>query len=143
MAVIISGMMNSSSRRVRCKAFETLRSVAEEDKDNRVVLGLVAGFLFTCSASFSSCLFLDDIFYAWSYGCRGNHSYNCEAVSLLYVLSKTNSVCEKIDDSMEQKFILGGMASSKSEKLLTVGSWKNTRESEKVWKEYEANGWKW
>lgn len=37
-------MLKSSSRRVRCKALETLRIVAEEDLDNKVV-GRFSGFL--------------------------------------------------------------------------------------------------
>lgn len=40
----ISDMLKNSSRKVRCKALETLRIVAEEDNENKVVQGLLVFF---------------------------------------------------------------------------------------------------
>ena len=48
----IVDMLKSSSRKVRCKALETLRIVVEEDSDNKVVTGL----LDVCIASLTSSL---------------------------------------------------------------------------------------
>jgi len=40
----IADMLTNGSRKVRCKALETLRIVAEEDNDNKVVQGLLVFF---------------------------------------------------------------------------------------------------
>nr|XP_019703189.1 U-box domain-containing protein 44 [Elaeis guineensis] len=124
---MISGMMKSSSRKVRCKALETLHIVAAEDKDNKEAIA--AGDTIRTIVKFLS----------------HEHSQEREeAVSLLYELSKSESLCEKIGGVNGAILILVGMASSKSENLLTVERAEKTLENlEKCEKKCEANGGKW
>ncbi|XP_008807890.1 U-box domain-containing protein 44-like [Phoenix dactylifera] len=109
---MISGMMKSSSRRVRCKALETLRIVAEEDNDNKEAMA--AGDTIRTIVKFLS----------------HEHSQEREeAVSLLYELSKSECVCEKIGGVNGAILILVGMSSSKSENILTVERAEKTLEN--------------
>lgn len=63
---MIVDMLKSSSRRVRCKALETLRIVVEEDSDNKVVTGLV----FHCSEllTYSWSVSDDTLYFTGIYG---------------------------------------------------------------------------
>ncbi|KAG1355330.1 U-box domain-containing protein 44 [Cocos nucifera] len=109
---MISGMMKSSSRRVRCKALETLRIVAAEDNDNKEAIAV--GDTIRTIVKFLS----------------HEHSQEREeAVSLLYELSKFESLCEKIGGVNGAILILVGMASSKSENILTVERAEKTLEN--------------
>lgn len=100
---MIIDMLKSSSRKVRCTALETLRIVVEEDDDNKEILG--QGDTVRTIVKFLS------------------HELSREreeAVSLLYELSKSEALCEKIGSINGAILILVGMTSSKSENLLTV-----------------------
>ncbi|KAG1362688.1 U-box domain-containing protein 44 [Cocos nucifera] len=109
---MISGMLKSSSRRVRCKALETLRIVVEEDGDNKEAMA--AGDTIRTIVKFLS----------------HEHSQEREeAVSLLYELSKSEPLCEKIGGVNGAILILVGMASSKSENLSTVERAEKTLEN--------------
>ncbi|XP_038973994.1 U-box domain-containing protein 44-like [Phoenix dactylifera] len=109
---MISGMLKSSSRRVRLKALETLRIVAEGDNDNKEATA--AGDTIRTIVKFLS----------------HEHSQEREeAVSLLYELSKSEPLCEKIGGVNGAILILVGMASSKSENLSTVDRAENTLEN--------------
>ncbi|KAK0577351.1 hypothetical protein LWI29_031767 [Acer saccharum] len=99
----IVDMLKSSSRKVRCKALETLRIVVEEDSDNKEILG--QGDTVRTIVKFLS---------------HELSKEREEAVSLLYELSKSEVLCEKIGSVNGAILILVGMTSSKSENILTV-----------------------
>ncbi|KAL4557584.1 hypothetical protein LXL04_035767 [Taraxacum kok-saghyz] len=113
---MIVEMLKSTSRKVRCIAFETLRVVVEDDDDNKEIMAegdkvrTIVKFL--------------------------NHEQSQEreeAVSLLYELSKSEALCEKIGSVNGAILILVGMTSSKSENLLIV------EKAEKVLENLEKN----
>ncbi|KAG6505970.1 U-box domain-containing protein 44-like isoform X1 [Zingiber officinale] len=99
---MIADMLKSSNRKIRLKALETLRVASEED-DNKEAIA--AGDTIRRIVKFLS----------------PEHSQETEeAVSLLYELSKSETLCEKIGGVSGVILILVGMASSKSEKHLTI-----------------------
>ncbi|KAM0019571.1 putative U box domain, armadillo-like helical, Zinc finger, RING/FYVE/PHD-type [Helianthus debilis subsp. tardiflorus] len=100
---MIVDMLKSSSRRVRCRALETLRIVVEDDDDNKEIMA--EGDNVRTIVKFLS---------------HEQSKEREEAVSLLYELSKSESLCEKIGSVNGAILILVGMTSSKSENLLTV-----------------------
>ncbi|XVE94393.1 hypothetical protein REPUB_Repub02eG0004800 [Reevesia pubescens] len=100
---MIVDMLKSSSRKVRCKALETLQIVAEEDADNKAILA--EGDTVRTIVKFLS---------------HEQSKEREEAVSLLYELSKSEALCEKIGSINGAILILVGMTSSKSENVLTV-----------------------
>ncbi|CAK9180330.1 unnamed protein product [Ilex paraguariensis] len=100
---MIVDMLKSGSRRVRCKALETLRIVAEEDSDNKEIMA--EGDTVRTIVKFLS---------------HEQSKEREEAVALLYELSKSETLCEKIGSVNGAILILVGMASSKSENILTV-----------------------
>ncbi|KAJ6684597.1 RING-TYPE E3 UBIQUITIN TRANSFERASE [Salix purpurea] len=109
---MIIEMLKSTSRRVRCKALETLQTVVEDDADNKVVPGLlvIAAILAEGDTVRTIVKFL-------------SHEPSIEreeAVSLLLELSKSEALCEKIGSINGAILILVGMTSSKSENLSTV-----------------------
>ncbi|CAL5384454.1 unnamed protein product [Camellia sinensis] len=100
---MIVDMLKSSSRRVRCKALETLQIVAEEDSDNMEIMA--EGDTVRTIVKFLS---------------HEQSKEREEAVSLLFELSKSETLCEKIGSVNGAILILVGMTSSNSENLLTV-----------------------
>ncbi|KAK6939213.1 U-box domain [Dillenia turbinata] len=100
---MIVDMLKSSSRKVRCKALETLRIVAEEDADNKEIMA--EGDTVRTIVKFLS---------------HELSKEREEAVSLLYELSKSETLCEKIGSVNGANLILVGMTSSISENVLTV-----------------------
>ncbi|XP_057470020.1 U-box domain-containing protein 44-like [Actinidia eriantha] len=100
---MIVDMLKSSSRRVRCKALETLLIVVEEDSDNKEIMA--EGDTVRTIVKLLS---------------HEQSKEREEAVSLLYELSKSETLCEKIGSINGAILILVGMTSSKSEHLLTV-----------------------
>ncbi|KAL6995990.1 hypothetical protein U1Q18_006128 [Sarracenia purpurea var. burkii] len=100
---MIVDMLKSSSRSVRCKALETLRMVVEEDTDNKEIIA--EGDTVRTIVKFLS---------------HEQSKEREEAVSLLFELSKSDTLCEKIGSINGAILILVGMTSSKSENLLTV-----------------------
>ncbi|KAJ1427408.1 Zinc finger, RING/FYVE/PHD-type [Sesbania bispinosa] len=106
---MIVDMLKSSSRKIRCRALETLRIVVEEDDENKVGIGLLE-LLAEGDTVRTVVKFL-------------SHELSKEreeAVSLLYELSKSETLCEKIGSINGAILILVGMTSSKSEDLSTV-----------------------
>ncbi|MCL7036820.1 hypothetical protein MKW94_017949 [Papaver nudicaule] len=96
-------MLKSSSRRVRSATLETLQIVAEEDEDNKEIIG--EGDTVRTIVKFL------------------NHEHSKEreeAVSVLYELSKSEALCEKIGMVPGAILILLGMSSSDSENVLAV-----------------------
>ncbi|MFS7937258.1 putative U box domain, armadillo-like helical, Zinc finger, RING/FYVE/PHD-type [Helianthus anomalus] len=100
---MIVDMLKNTSRKVRFRALETLRIVVEDDNDNKEIMAegdkvrTIVKFL--------------------------NHEQSKEreeAVSLLYELTKSESLCEKIGSVNGAILILVGMTSSNSENLLIV-----------------------
>ncbi|KAK6939095.1 U-box domain [Dillenia turbinata] len=100
---MIVDMLKSSSRKVRCKALETLRIVAEDDTDNKEIMA--EGDTVRTIVKFLS---------------HELSKEREEAVSLLYELSKSETLCEKIGAVNGAILILVGMTSSNSENVLTV-----------------------
>ncbi|KAE8057418.1 hypothetical protein FH972_014113 [Carpinus fangiana] len=100
---LIVDMLKSSSRKVRCRTLETLRIVVEDDAENKEMLA--EGDTVRTIVKFLS---------------HELSKEREEAVSLLYELSKSEMLCEKIGSVNGAILILVGMASSKSENLLTV-----------------------
>ncbi|KAK3038811.1 hypothetical protein RJ639_028533, partial [Escallonia herrerae] len=113
---MIIDMLKSSSRRVRCRALETLRIVAEEDSDNKEILA--EGDTVRTIVKFLS---------------HDQSKEREEAVSLLYELSLSELLCEKIGSINGAILILVGMTSSKSENLLTVEKSDKTLENLEKW----------
>ncbi|PON33113.1 Coatomer beta subunit [Parasponia andersonii] len=100
---MIIDMLKISSRKVRCRALETLRIVVEENDENKEMLA--EGDTVRTIVKFLS---------------HEQSKEREEAVSLLYELSKSESLCEKIGAINGAILMLVGMTSSKSENLLTV-----------------------
>ncbi|KAF6159789.1 hypothetical protein GIB67_030047 [Kingdonia uniflora] len=100
---MIVDMLKSSSRRVRCKALETLRIVAEEDTENKEVIA--QGDTIRTLVKFLS---------------HDLSKEREEAVSLLYEISKSEVLCEKIGAVNGAIILLVGMTSSKSENILAI-----------------------
>ncbi|RWR98103.1 U-box domain-containing protein 44-like protein [Cinnamomum micranthum f. kanehirae] len=109
---LIVYMLKSSSRKVRCKALETLRIVAKDDIENKEAMA--EGDTIRTIVKFLS----NDL-----------SQEREEAVSLLYELSKSESLCEKIGGVNGAILILVGMSSSKSENVLTVEKVEKTLEN--------------
>ncbi|KAL8233462.1 hypothetical protein R6Q59_019562 [Mikania micrantha] len=99
----VADMLKSTSRKVRFRALETLRSVVEDDNDNKEIMA--EGDRVRTIVKFLN--------YEQSIE-RG------EAVSLLFELSKSESLCEKIGSVNGAILILVAMTSSKSEDLFIV-----------------------
>ncbi|KAJ9186323.1 hypothetical protein P3X46_001907 [Hevea brasiliensis] len=104
--------LKSSSRRVRCKALETLKIVVEEDADNKAIVA--EGDTVRTIVKFLS---------------HEQSKEREEAVSLLHELSKSEALCEKIGSINGAILILVGMTSSKSENILTVEMAEKTLEN--------------
>ncbi|GFP82736.1 U-box domain-containing protein 44 [Phtheirospermum japonicum] len=100
---MIVDVLKSSSRPVRCKALETLLIVVEDDSDNKEIMA--EGDTVRTVVKFLS---------------HEQSEEREEAVSLLYELSKSDRLCEKIGSVNGAVLILVGMASSNSENVLTV-----------------------
>ncbi|KAG2698098.1 hypothetical protein I3843_07G133800 [Carya illinoinensis] len=100
---LVVDMLKSSSRKVRCKTLETLRIVVEDDDENKKMLA--EGDTVRTIVKFLS---------------HELSKEREEAVSLLYELSKSETLCEKIGSINGAILILVGMTSSNSEDLLTV-----------------------
>ncbi|KAK4751488.1 hypothetical protein SAY87_004970 [Trapa incisa] len=100
---MIIGMLKSSSRRVPCKALETLRILAEEGDYVKEIMA--EGDNVRTIVKFLS---------------NEQSKERKEAVSLLYELSKSEFLSEKIGSVNGAILILVGMSSSKSENVLTV-----------------------
>ncbi|GJZ03445.1 U-box domain-containing protein 44 [Tanacetum coccineum] len=100
---MIVDMLKHSSRRVRCRALETLRVVVEDDDDNKEIMA--EGDKVRTIVKFLS---------------HEKSKEREEAVSLLFELSKSEALCEKIGSVNGAILILVGMTSSKSENLLIV-----------------------
>ncbi|KAL0913331.1 hypothetical protein M5K25_016782 [Dendrobium thyrsiflorum] len=100
---MIADMLKSSSRKLRCKSLQTLCVVAEDDDNNKKVMA--AGDTVRTIVKFLS---------------HDHSQERKEAVSLLFELSKSESLCEKIGGVNGAILILVGLASSKSENILTV-----------------------
>ncbi|GMH04681.1 hypothetical protein Nepgr_006521 [Nepenthes gracilis] len=100
---LIVDMLKNSSRKVQLKALETLRNMAEEDSKTKEIMAegdtvrTIVKFLY-----------------------HEKSREREEAVLLLYELSKSETLCEKIGSINGAIFILVGMTSSKSENLITV-----------------------
>ncbi|KAL0361866.1 UNVERIFIED_CONTAM: U-box domain-containing protein 44 [Sesamum radiatum] len=109
---MIVDVLKSSSRQVRSKALETLRFVVEDDSDNKEIIA--EGDTVRTIVKFL------------------NHEQSKEreeAVSLLYELSKSEKLSEKIGSVSGAVLILVGMASSNSENLSTVEKAERTLEN--------------
>ncbi|PKU69240.1 U-box domain-containing protein 44 isoform X1 [Dendrobium catenatum] len=100
---MIADMLKSSSRKVRCKSLQTLCVVAQDDDNNKTVIA--AGDTVRTIVKFLS---------------HDHSQERKEAVSLLFELSKSESLSEKIGGVNGAILILVGLASSKSENILTV-----------------------
>ncbi|XP_014501526.1 U-box domain-containing protein 44 [Vigna radiata var. radiata] len=116
---MIVDMLKSGSRKVRCRALETLRIVVEEDDENKELLA--EGDTVRTIVKFLS---------------HELSKEREEAVSLLYELSKSATLCEKIGSINGAILILVGMTSSNSEDLLTVNKAEETLSN---LERYEAN----
>lgn len=97
-------MLRNSSRKVRCKALETLRVIAEQDSDMKEVMG--EGVTPRTIVKFLS----PEQF---------SEKEKEEAISLLYELSKSQNLSEKIGSVNGAILILIGMTSSKMENIFT------------------------
>lgn len=137
---MVVNMLKSSSRRVRVRALETLRIVAEDDAENKVVLffslrRLEPNYHFCIINTQNHLYFSVLIVLCALQEVMGNPTTirtivkflsnelsqeREEAVALLYELSKCESLCEKIGEVNGAILILVGMASSSSENVLTV-----------------------
>ncbi|KAI0520309.1 hypothetical protein KFK09_007781 [Dendrobium nobile] len=116
---MIADMLKSSSRKVRCKALQTLCVVVEDNDDNKEVMA--SGDTVRTIVKFLS---------------RDHVQEREEAVSLLHELSKSESLCEKIGGVNGAILILVGLSSSKSENVLTVEKAEKTLEN---LEKYEKN----
>ncbi|XP_030527180.1 U-box domain-containing protein 44 [Rhodamnia argentea] len=109
---MIVEMLKSGSRRVRCKALDTLRIAVEEDEDVKEIIA--EGDTVRTIVKFLS---------------HEQSKEREEAVSLLYELSKSEALSEKIGSVNGAILILVGMSSSKSENVLTVEKAERTLEN--------------
>lgn len=98
-------MLRNSSRKVRCKALETLRVISEQDSDMKEVVG-EGGTVRTIMKFLSPE--------------KSSEKEKGEAISLLFELSKSQNLSEKIGSVNGAILILIGMTSSNSENILTV-----------------------
>ncbi|XP_027148542.1 U-box domain-containing protein 44-like [Coffea eugenioides] len=103
MIPMIIDMLKSSFRRTRLKALETLRIVVEEDSDNKEIMA--QGDTVRTVVKLLS---------------NEQSKEREEAVLLLYELSKSEALCEKIGSVNGAILILVGMASSTSENIVAV-----------------------
>lgn len=109
---MIVEMLKNGSRKVRCKALETLKTVVEEDSDNKEILA--DGDTVRTIVKFLS---------------HEQSKEREEAVSLLYELSKSEALCEKIGSINGAILMLVGMTTSKSDNILTVENAEKTLEN--------------
>ncbi|KAH0974465.1 hypothetical protein GBA52_016364 [Prunus armeniaca] len=109
---MIVDMLKNGSRKVRCKALETLKTVVEEDSDNKEILA--DGDTVRTIVKFLS---------------HEQSKEREEAVSLLYELSKSEALCEKIGSINGAILMLVGMTTSKSDNILTVENAEKTLEN--------------
>lgn len=100
---MIIDMLKNSSWRARLKALETLRIVVEDDSDNKEIMAQA-----------------DTVRRIVKFLSHEQSKEREEAVSLLYELSKSEALCEKIGSVNGAILFLIGMASSKSENLVAV-----------------------
>ncbi|KAJ7966983.1 RING-type E3 ubiquitin transferase [Quillaja saponaria] len=100
---MIVDMLKSRSCKVRCRALQTLRIVVEEVADNKEILA--EGDTVRTIVKFLS---------------HELSKEREEAISLLYELSKSEALSEKIGSINGATLILVGMTSSKSENISTV-----------------------
>lgn len=100
---MIVDMLKSTSRKVRVTTLETLRVVVEDVHDNKEIMA--EGDKVRTIVKFLS---------------HEQSKEREEAVSLLFELSKSEALCEKIGSVNGAILILVGMTSSKSENLLIV-----------------------
>ncbi|CAI9296327.1 unnamed protein product [Lactuca saligna] len=98
-----TGMLKISNCRVRCRALETLRIVVEDDEDNKEIM--VGG---------------DNVNTIVKLLSDEQPKVREEAISLLFELSKSEAMCEKIGSVNGAILMLVGMTSSKSENVSTV-----------------------
>nr|CAD1821201.1 unnamed protein product [Ananas comosus var. bracteatus] len=121
---MITEKLKNSSRTVRSKALETLRVIAEDNDENKEAVGA------------------EDTIRTIIKFLSQEPSQDRElAVSLLYELSKSEILCEKIGSVYGAILILVGMASSKSENISTVEKILNNLEkSEENIKQMAENG---
>lgn len=112
---MVVDMLKSGSRRVRCKTLETLRIVVEDEPDNKAIMA--EGDTVRSIVKFLS---------------HEQSKEREEAVSLLFELSRSETLCEKIGSINGAILILVGMTSSKSENLLTVEKADKTLENLEV-----------
>ncbi|KAK1321693.1 U-box domain-containing protein 44 [Acorus calamus] len=108
----IADMLKNSSRRVRFKTLETLRIVVEDDTDNKAVVA--EGDTIRTIVKFLS----NDV-----------SQEREKAVSLLYELSKSESLCEKIGAVPGAILLLVGMTSNHSENVLAIERAEKTLEN--------------
>ncbi|KAG0473135.1 hypothetical protein HPP92_014992 [Vanilla planifolia] len=116
---VIADMLKNSSSKVRLKALQTLCVVAEDNDENKEIIA--AGGTVRTIVKFLS---------------HDHSEEREEAVSLLYELSKSESLCEKIGGVSGAILILVGLASSKSQNVLTVEKAERTLEN---LEKYEKN----
>ncbi|XP_023771893.2 U-box domain-containing protein 43 isoform X1 [Lactuca sativa] len=113
---MIVEMLKSTSSEVRCRSLETLRVVVEDDNDNKEIMADGVRVR-------SIVKFLSD-----------EHSQEREeAFSLLYELSKSEALCEKIGSVNGAILILVGMTDNKSENISIV------EKADKILKNLEKN----
>ncbi|XP_057974467.1 U-box domain-containing protein 44 [Malania oleifera] len=128
MIPMIVDTLKSSSRKVRCKALETLRIVVAEDSDNKEIMA--EGDTVRTIVKFLS---------------HELSKEREEAIYLLYELSKSELLCEKIGSVNGAILILVGMTSSKSENVLTVEkadrTLENLAKSENNVRQMAESGW--
>ncbi|KAF3787674.1 U-box domain-containing protein 43 [Nymphaea thermarum] len=108
----IVDMLKSGSKRVRYKALETLRIVVEGSDDNKEALA--EGNNVRTIVKFLS---------------HEHSQERQEAVSLLYELSTSESMCEKIGAVNGAILLLVGLSSSKSENVSTIDKAERTLEN--------------
>ncbi|CAO2814900.1 unnamed protein product [Amaranthus hypochondriacus] len=97
-------MLRNSSRKIRCKALETLRVIAEQDSDVKETMG-EGGTVRTIVKLLSP---------------QSSEKEKAEAISLLYELSKSKNLSEKIGSINGAVIFLIGMTGSNSENILMV-----------------------
>ncbi|KAJ0966765.1 hypothetical protein J5N97_023682 [Dioscorea zingiberensis] len=108
----VADMLKNSSKKVRCKALESLRILAEDDSEDKEAVA--AGDTVRTIVKFLS----------------HEHSQEREeAVHLLYELSKSEALCDKIGGVNGAILILVGISSSHSENISTVERSEKTLEN--------------
>lgn len=101
--LLIIEMLRNGSRKVRSKTLETLQVIAEQDSDMKEIIA--EGSTVRTIVKFLS---------------PEQSTEREQAISLLYELSKSQSLCEKIGSINGAILILVGIASSKSENPVTI-----------------------